>query len=71
MVTRQTVTTGELSLEQAITREEALRLWTHNSAYTTDWEYGPGSIQPDKRADLVVLDASFSNVRLIRSTRSV
>jgi len=56
MVTRNTVTAGTLGPEEAITPEEALRLWTRDAAYTMHWEDEIGSIEPDKRADLAVLD---------------
>jgi predicted amidohydrolase YtcJ len=56
MVTRDTVTAGTLGPEEAITAEEALRLWTHDAAYSMHWEDELGSIEPGKRADLAVLD---------------
>lgn len=59
MVTRDTVTAGVLGEDQAITREEALRLWTIESAYTMAWEDEIGSIEPGKRADLVALDTDY------------
>lgn len=59
MVTRRTVTAGKLGPEEAITREEALELWTRGSAYTMGWEDEIGSIEPGKRADLVVLDTDY------------
>jgi len=43
--------------EQAITREQALRCVTQNSAYLTFDEDKKGSLVPGKLADLVVLDA--------------
>jgi hypothetical protein len=59
MVTRNTLTAGVLGPEEAITREEALRLYTINSAYTQFMEDKVGSIEPGKLADLVVLDKDF------------
>lgn len=56
MVTRRTVTTGELGPEEAIEPNEALRLWTRDAAYSMRWEDEIGSIEPGKRADLAVLD---------------
>jgi predicted amidohydrolase YtcJ len=56
MVTRETVTAGTLGPKEAITAKEALRLWTRDAAYTMHWEEEIGSIEPDKRADLAVLD---------------
>ncbi len=59
MVTRGTVTAGTLGPEQAVSIEEALRLWTIGSAYTLNWEDEIGSIEPGKRADLTVLDTDL------------
>jgi len=56
MVTRETVTSGTLGPEEAISPEEALRLWTRDAAYTMRWDEEIGSIEPGKRADLAVLD---------------
>jgi predicted amidohydrolase YtcJ len=59
MVTRETVTAGSLGPEEAITREEALRLWTRGGAATMGWGDEIGSVEPGKRADLAVLDTDF------------
>lgn len=59
MVTRTTVTAGPLGEHEAISREEALRLWTRDAAYTMAWEDEIGSIEPGKRADLAVLDTDY------------
>ncbi|MFC3957141.1 amidohydrolase [Halovivax cerinus] len=59
MVTRQTVGAGTLGADQAISREEALRLWTIGSAYAMHWEDEIGSIEPGKLADLAVLDTDY------------
>lgn len=56
MVTRSTITAGTLGPDEAITPEEALRLWTRDAAYTIHWEDEVGSVEPGKRADLAVLD---------------
>lgn len=59
MVTRETITAGTLGPEQAVSVEEALRLWTRGSAYTLGWEDEIGSIEPGKRADLTILDTDL------------
>jgi predicted amidohydrolase YtcJ len=40
---------------QKLTRNEALRLYTHNAARAAFWEHRIGSLEPGKLADLVVL----------------
>ena len=42
--------------EQAITREEAIRLYTINNAYLSFEEKIKGSLETGKLADLIVLD---------------
>jgi len=59
MVTRNTIVAGMLGASQSISREEALQLWTRNSAYTMHWEDKIGSIEPGKLADLAVLDTDY------------
>ena len=59
MVTRETVTAGSLGPAEAISREEALRLWTREAAATMGWDDEIGSVEPGKRADLAVLDSDF------------
>lgn len=59
MTSRETVTAGELGPEEALSRDEALRLWTGGSAYTMNWDDELGSIEPGKRADIAVLDTPF------------
>ena len=41
---------------QRITREEAIRCFTTNGAWTLKMEHELGSIEPGKRADLIILD---------------
>jgi predicted amidohydrolase YtcJ len=58
-ITRRTSDGGILGPEQAITREEALRMWTWNGAYLSFEESSKGSIEPGKLADLVVVSKDF------------
>ena len=54
-VTRDTISGGVFGPDQAISREEAVRLVTINNAYLTFEEDIKGSIEPGKLADLVVV----------------
>ncbi|MFB3828320.1 MAG: amidohydrolase [Bryobacteraceae bacterium] len=45
-----------LHAEQAITREQAIRLYTMNNAWLTFEEKEKGSLEPGKLADLIVID---------------
>jgi predicted amidohydrolase YtcJ len=47
---------GALHLEEALTREQALRFYTINNAYLMFSEDKLGSLEPGKLADFVVLD---------------
>jgi predicted amidohydrolase YtcJ len=47
---------GALHPEEALTREQALRLYTINNARLLFLENEVGSLEPGKRADLVILD---------------
>ena len=58
-VTRKTAGGGVLHPEQAITRLEALKMWTLNGAWLSFEEKIKGSIEPGKLADLVVIDKDF------------
>lgn len=58
-ITRQTVTGTPINPDQALTREQALRLWTLNSAYLSFEEDRKGSIEPGKLADMVVISDDF------------
>lgn len=55
-VTRKTADGSVLQPEQRITRKEALRMWTVNSAYLSFEEKAKGSIETGKLADFVVVD---------------
>jgi Predicted metal-dependent hydrolase with the TIM-barrel fold len=50
---------GRLHPEEALSREEALRMYTRNNAYIVFREQEVGSLEPGKRADLVVLDRDY------------
>lgn len=61
-VTRGTVSAGVLGPEEAISREEALRIATVGNAYLTFEEDLKGSLEPGKLADLVVLSQDIMTV---------
>jgi predicted amidohydrolase YtcJ len=61
-VTRKTVDGMELGPQEKISRAEALRLFTVNSAYTTFEEKVKGSIEAGKLADFVVLSQDLMTV---------
>lgn len=48
--------TGPLHLEEALSREQALRFYTRNNAYLLFREREIGSLEPGKWADLSILD---------------
>jgi predicted amidohydrolase YtcJ len=56
-----------------MSREEALRLWTHGSAWFSDEQSSKGTLEPGKLADLAVLSADFFSVaeEQIKSLESV
>lgn len=58
-ITRKTVDGKVLGPDQTITREQALRMWTLNGAYTSFEENQKGSIEPGKLADMVVISKDF------------
>jgi len=58
-IMRQTVDGTIINPEQRITRLEALRMWTLNSAYLSFEEKSKGSIEPGKLADLIVITKDF------------
>jgi predicted amidohydrolase YtcJ len=61
-VTRKTVYGRQLGAEECISREEALRAYTLDSAWVTFEDNIKGSIEPGKLADLAVLDRDILSV---------
>jgi predicted amidohydrolase YtcJ len=61
-VTRKTQWGGSLGPNQAISREDAIKSVTINSAYTSFEELVKGSIEPGKYADFVVLSDDVMTV---------
>jgi predicted amidohydrolase YtcJ len=55
VITRKTERGSAIVPEEAITREQALKMYTINNAYASFEETIKGSIEPGKLADLVVL----------------
>lgn len=62
MVTRKDPNGKVYGADQALTREEALRLYTNAGPYYTFEEATKGSIEPGKLADMVVLSADYMAV---------
>jgi predicted amidohydrolase YtcJ len=58
-ITRRTADGAIVHPEQAVTRIEALRMWTLNGAYLSFEEKLKGSIEPGKLADMVVISKDF------------
>ena len=58
-ITRKTADGSVLHPEQAVSREEALRLWTLNGAWLSFEEKLKGSLEPGKLADFVVIDRDY------------
>jgi len=61
-ITRDTISDGVYGADQAITREDALKLYTINNAKITFEDNAKGSIEKGKLADLVVLSADYLEV---------
>jgi predicted amidohydrolase YtcJ len=72
-ITRDTISDGVYGPDQAITREDALKLYTINNARITFEDNAKGSIEKDKFADLVVLSADYLEVpvRQIQSIKAL
>jgi predicted amidohydrolase YtcJ len=62
MITRKDISGHVYGKDQAITRQEAIRLYTSASARYTFSENRTGSIETGKLADLVVLSADILTV---------
>jgi predicted amidohydrolase YtcJ len=58
-VNRTSETGQDLGKSQAVSVEDALRVYTWNGAYITHEEEIKGSIEPDKLADIVILDTDI------------
>jgi predicted amidohydrolase YtcJ len=58
-LTRETEKGLVLNPEEALSREEALRLYTINNAYLHREEKVKGSLEPGKLADLIVIDRDY------------
>lgn len=62
MVTRKDPTGKVYGADQALTREEALRLYTNAGPHYTFDERTKGAIEVGKLADMVVLSADYMTV---------
>ncbi|MGH9242729.1 MAG: amidohydrolase [Acidimicrobiales bacterium] len=61
-VARRTITGDVIAADQAIPREEALRMYTSNAAASVFEDDVKGSIEPGKLADLAILSADIMSV---------
>ena len=58
-ITRKASDGSVIGAEQALTREQALRMWTINGAWLSFEEKSKGSIEPGKLADMVVISKDY------------
>ncbi|GAG93968.1 unnamed protein product, partial [marine sediment metagenome] len=72
MVTRTTERNSVIVPWEAITREEALKMYTINNAYASFEESLKGSLEPGKLADLAILSGDYLDcpVEQIREIKS-
>lgn len=59
MITRKTEQGSVIGVSEAVSREEALKIYTINNAYASFEESLKGSIEPGKLADIVVLSDDY------------
>ena len=60
--TRDTISGGVMGIDQAVTREQALRLATVENAYLTFEEESKGTLEVGRLADMIVLAEDFITV---------
>ena len=61
LITRTTEKGIVICAEEAISREEALKMYTINNAFGTFDENIKGSIEPGKLADMIVISTDYLN----------
>lgn len=61
-ITRDSITGGVMGANQAVSREDALRMSTINYAKLIDESARKGSIEPNKLADFVVISADYLTI---------
>jgi hypothetical protein len=62
IVTRRTISGDVIGRDQALPREEALRMYTRNAAWSVFEDSRKGSLEPGKLADLAVLSGDLMAV---------
>ena len=76
MVSRTTERNKKIMPDEAITREEALKMYTINNAYASFEEDIKGSLEPGKLADLAILsddllECSMDKIKDIQSELTI